>query len=107
MVNQLQSAQHKMQLAYILRQAPYWEDIFKEIGQAIPSNSYLTSLTMEDNTLNLKGIITQGHEAAETTVARFMLQLKQGLLKNVGLITIKKSTKDPTVSEFEIKCQPD
>lgn len=104
---QMEVLRAKMLTDKFLLNKPYWEDVLKEISNTIPGNIYLSNLSMENDLVNLKGIITQSGQAAEGALSNFMLTLEKGILKNVSLVTMRKRDKDSTASEFEIRCEVD
>jgi len=107
LVPKLQDVQKKMLASQILKGRPYWEDVLKEISNVIPSNIYLTHLSMEDDIVNLKGVLSEGGQTAESSLSDFMLTLEKGIFKNVRLITIQQLGDDALRSNFEIECRID
>lgn len=88
----------------VLADEPYWEDIFKELSNVIPNNIYLTCFNIDNNCINLKGIVTA--EDGEEVLSGFILTLEKGIFKNVKLVKTK-DLKERTGSEFELKCLVD
>ena len=84
-----------------LAKEPYWDDVFKELSNIIPSDIYLTELSMENNVIRMHGIVNS--QEPEESLSNFILTLERGLFKNVKLITTKEIT-GKTANEFEITC---
>lgn len=102
---QMQKIEKRMLIEQVLKNHPFWEEVFKEISNVMPSNMHLTHLSMKENVLHLKGIIIQGGQTDEVTLPNFMLTLEQGLFKNVSLVTTKKIPGNLATSRFAIKCE--
>ncbi len=85
----------------LLAKEPYWDDVFKELSNIIPSDIYFTKLSMENNIIRMHGIISA--QEPEESLSNFILTSKRGLFKNVKLITTKEIT-GKTANEFEITC---
>jgi len=41
----------------ILANEPYWEDVLRDLSNLIPDNIYLTNFSMQNNLINIKGIV--------------------------------------------------
>ena len=102
---QLQLEQAKLQnsVNMILADEPYWEDVFKELSNIIPSDAYLTELSLENEVIKMKGIIVL--EEGEEILSDFIRALEKGIFKNVKYNT--KDIKEKAASEFEIECKVD
>lgn len=85
----------------LLADEPYWEEVFKELGNLIPPNVYLTSLESRDKKIYLKGGVTA--EDKESVLSGFILGLEQGIFKNVKLVHARE-TSDQSTSEFQLEC---
>jgi len=85
----------------LLAKEPYWDDVFKELSNIIPSDIYLTELSMENNVMRMRGIVNS--QEPEESLSNFILTLERGLFKNVKLITTREIT-GKTANEFEITC---
>ena len=83
---------------------PYWEDIFKELGNIIPDNIYLTELSMENKLIRMKGIVTSVEK--EELLSNFILALGKGIFSNVKLVT-SKELEEKTANKFELTCWVD
>ena len=88
----------------LLAKEPYWDDVFKELSNIIPSDIYLTELSMENNVMRMRGIVNS--QEPEESLSNFILTLERGLFKNVKLITTREIT-GKTANEFEITCWTD
>ena len=84
-----------------LAKEPYWGDVFIELSNIIPTDVYLTELSMENNVIRMHGIVSS--QEPEGSLSNFMLTLERGLFRNVKLITTKETT-GQTTNEFEITC---
>jgi len=86
----------------VLVDEPHWEDMFRELSNLIPNDMYLTGMSMQDNDITMRGIITG--EDGERDLSDFMLSLGKGIFNNVKLVRTKV-LKDRSGNEFEIKCR--
>lgn len=85
----------------LLAGEPYWDDVFKELSNIIPSDIYLMELSMENNMIRMRGIIRS--QEPEESLSNFILTLERGLFRNVKLINTKEVAGKPA-NEFEITC---
>ena len=88
----------------VLADEPYWDDIFKELSNIIPSTVYLDALEMQNQILTMKGTITSTDR--EGILSDFMRDLEQGLFKNVKLVTSREKS-DKSVTEFKLEAELD
>ncbi|MBU0759917.1 MAG: type IV pilus assembly protein PilM [Candidatus Omnitrophica bacterium] len=88
----------------ILRNEPYWEDVFRELSNIVPDDSYLTQFTMKDKTFKMRGVVISS--APEEILSGFILALEKGIFKDVRLISTKE-IRDTTGNEFELECRID
>lgn len=89
----------------LLVNEPYWEDIFKELGNLIPAYIYLTNFNMQNNVITMKGIVASSHDAMEL-VSDFTLVLEKGIFNNARLVGTKVLGENAG-TEFELKCWVD
>ena len=101
---QLKQAGGQSQAYKILADEPYWEDVFKELGNTIPADIYLTELSMKNKTIKIRGLIVS--EEKERLLSDFIRGLERGIFKKVTLVTTKEM-KEKTANEFELKCRVD
>ena len=87
----------------VLRDEPYWEDIFKEIGNVIPRDMYLVGLSAKKGAIKMKGIVES--EEGEEILSDFIFILEKGIFKNVKLVKTRDVLGNQT--SFEIKCRVD
>lgn len=87
-----------------LSDEPYWEEVFKELTNAIPDNTVLTSLVMKAPKMTIKAEIFA--ENRESILADFIRKLESGIFKNVKLVTSHEKP-DKSGSEFELECEFD
>jgi len=102
---QLEKLRADMVINDILKDEPYWEDVFKEISNVIPSRIYLTNMDMEEGVVRLEGDILQGDQDTQAVLSQFMLTLEEGIFQDVSLVTAQKREGPLNVSEFEITCR--
>lgn len=88
----------------VLRDEPYWEDLFRELSNIVPASIVLTELGFQDKIISIKGIITSTE--TERLLTNFILTLEKGIFKNVKLIQTKE-LKGKIASEFELTCRVD
>jgi type IV pilus assembly protein PilM len=98
---QLKQAEDQNLSNIILKDEPYWEDVFKELSNIIPSDIYLSELSMENKNIKMRGLAVS--KDSEESVSKFILALEKGIFKNVNLVTSKK-LEDKTGNEFELRC---
>ena len=85
----------------ILRDEPYWEDVFKELSNTIPGNIYLTGFIMKGKTIKMLGVAASSEP--EEILSGFMLGLEKGIFKSVRLI-VAKEIRGKLGNEFELEC---
>ncbi|MBU0649520.1 type IV pilus assembly protein PilM [Patescibacteria group bacterium] len=88
----------------ILVNEPYWEDVFKELSNIIPDNTYLTEFLMKDKTVKIRGVVTSSKP--EELLSGFILGMEKGIFNNVRLISTKE-IRDKFGNEFELDCRVD
>ncbi|UCD15792.1 MAG: pilus assembly protein PilM [Candidatus Omnitrophota bacterium] len=101
----LQFRQVKAQniISVLLSAEPYWEEVFKELSNIIPSNIRLTELTMREKILKIRGVVISSEP--EVSLSNFMLILEDSMFRNVNLITTRRMKKEEQTSEFELECE--
>ncbi len=94
----------KQQIAHLehLAKEPFWDDVFHKLSTTIPDDFYLTSLSLAQEELTLKGIILSDEK--EKHLYDFITNLENNIFSNVQLIQIK-NTPEKNQSEFELKCK--
>jgi len=85
----------------ILVSEPHWEDIYKELSNIIPSNIHLTDISMENNVITMRGIVSS--EDGVQLISDFMIKLEKGIFKNTKLVS-SIDLEDRPGNEFEIRC---
>lgn len=85
----------------VLKDEPYWEDIFKELGSLIPDEVIIENIKMSDNRLHIKGIISSAD--GQQILSGLIVTLENGLFSNAKLIESRNLPDRPGV-EFEITC---
>ena len=88
----------------ILIDEPQWEDVFTELSNLIPNNIYLTNVSMQNNTITVKGVVAS--EYGEDILSEFIITLEKGIFSNVKLITSKELPEKNGI-EFELRCWVD
>ena len=68
----------------------------------MPSNVFLSELTLKDGQLRVKGIVLQEGEDSKLTLTRFVVNLQDNISKDAHLISTKKTTDAGNKYEFEI-----
>lgn len=101
---QLKKAEVQHLANMVLVDEPHWEDIFKELSNIILDSIHFTHLSMDDNVIVIKGIVSS--KDGERHLSDFILTLGKGIFKNVKLVRTK-DLKDQVGSEFELKCWVD
>jgi type IV pilus assembly protein PilM len=85
----------------VLKNEPYWEDIFKELGSLIPDEVIIENIKMSDSRLHIKGIISSAD--GQRILSGLIITLENGLFSGVKLIESRNLPDRPGV-EFEITC---
>lgn len=98
---QIKQAQGRKIADMALINEPYWEDVFRELGSLIPTQIKIESLKLENNIIDMKGIVASAD--GQQMLGTFILSLEAGLFNNVKLIESKNLT-DGSGMEFELKC---
>ena len=98
---QLKNAEAQAIANKVLVNEPQWEDVFTELSNIIPPPIYLESLSMENDIINLKGIVSSSD--GEQILADFILTLEKGIFNNVKLVESKNLGEGKGV-EFTLKC---
>ena len=88
----------------ILRDEPYWEDVFKELSNIVPDSAYLTEFSMRDKVIRIRGVVSSGRP--EEILSSLMIDLESGLFNDVKLISTKE-IKDKLGNGFELECRVD
>jgi cell division ATPase FtsA len=99
---QVKESKEQLEINNIINKQPFWEDVFKELTNLSPDNLYLTAMTVDSDNLILQGRILSKEVRPEEILSQFMLNLENGIFKEVSLVSTKK--RDPFESlEFEVK----
>ena len=85
----------------VLKNEPYWEDVFKELGSLIPNDITMENIKMSNDSILMKGVVTS--QDGQQVLANFIITLEKGLFSDVKLIESKNLPDRPGI-EFEIKC---
>lgn len=88
----------------ILKDAPYCEDILKEISNVIPLDMYLQELRMQGRVCFIKGIISSSVSNPEAVLSHFIQNLERGIFKNAASVTIQERAGIKEF-EFQIECK--
>ncbi len=103
---QLRLAETQMLMNKVLADEPYWEDVFKEIGNIIPEDIHLTELSVKNKIITMKGVISSKEK--EVLLSNFILDLEKGIFHGVKLVRSEdKDIGKQSITEFEIKCWVD
>lgn len=100
----LEGAKKQMMAYSILAEEPYWEEVFKEIGNLAPHQIYLTEISHKNHRLSIKGLVASRQK--ETVLSEFILALESGIFKGAKLVTSREAG-DASKAEFEIECWMD
>jgi len=84
---------------------PHWEDALREISHVMEPKMYLTGMKMEDDVVNLKGVITQNDQTAQAVLSNFMIRMEDGIFKRVSLVSSKRQVQGEMLFEFEITAE--
>ncbi|MCQ9206418.1 MAG: pilus assembly protein PilM [Omnitrophica bacterium] len=88
----------------VLVDEPHWEDIFKELGHRVPKHIHLTGITMREDVINMKGVVSSSD--GEDILSDFILTLDEGIFKDVKLVKTRDLA-DKSGNEFELACWVD
>ena len=83
-----------------LAHEPYWEDVFKELSNVLPRETYLTDIRWHEGSLFLKGVVLSRDK--EALISQFIQALEKGIFRNVSLVRTQELPREPA-SEFELK----
>jgi len=84
---------------------PHWEDALREISNAMQPKMYLTKLSLNNDVIHFKGIITQRDQGAQGILSNFMITLENGIFKDVSLVASKRETEGKLSFEFQISAE--
>lgn len=98
---ELKKAEARRLAEMVLKNEPYWEDIFNELGSLIPGNINIDNIRMENQTIIMKG--TAASDDGQQALGDFIIALEKGLFNSVSLVE-SRNVPDGTGVEFEIKC---
>ena len=85
----------------VLKDEPYWEDIFKELGSLVPNDITIGSIKMSGQRIFIKG--TAASPDGQQILGDFITALERGLFNDVKLVE-SKNLVDRAGVEFEITC---
>lgn len=85
----------------VLKNEPYWEDVFRELGSLIPNEVTIENIRMSDNRLHIKGIVSSAD--GQQILSNFIITLEEGLFNDVKLVE-SKNLPDGSGVGFEITC---
>ncbi len=89
-------------LSDCLARQPYYEDVFKEVSNVIPSGIYLKELQLQKGIINLKGVVASTITNPEEVISIFARSLEAGLFQNVKFIAIQEAA---GVKEFKLQME--
>ncbi|MFA5144300.1 MAG: pilus assembly protein PilM [Candidatus Omnitrophota bacterium] len=101
---QLNRAQTAFLTGKILADEPQWEDVFVDLSNVIPDNIFMTSLSMKNDVITLRGIVNSQY--GEEAISDFILMLEKGIFNNVKLVNTKR-LEGNNETEFELNCWVD
>lgn len=102
LVPQTEAIRLMMMAGQIQSGHPHWEDALREISNIMQPKMYLTGLSMNNDAVNFKGVITLGDHRAQAILSNFMITLENGIFKDVSLVTSKRKMEGGMTFEFEI-----
>lgn len=85
----------------VLSEEPYWEDVFKEIGNCIPGEIYLTQMNAQGGILSLKGVIASSQDQPDA-FSGFIRKLEAGIFRNIKFSALREAAGQ---KEFEVQMQ--
>ncbi|MDO8749504.1 MAG: type IV pilus assembly protein PilM [Candidatus Omnitrophota bacterium] len=85
----------------VLSVEPYWEDVFKEIGNGIPDEIYLTQMSAQGGSVTLKGVIASGRDQQDA-FSGFIRKLEAGIFRNIKFSAAARAAGQ---KEFEVQMQ--
>lgn len=85
----------------VLKNEPYWEDMFRELGSLVPGEVTLEDMKMEDSRIEMRGIISSPD--GQQILSDFIVSLEKGLFNEVKLVE-SKNLSDRPGTEFHITC---
>ncbi|MDP3791435.1 MAG: type IV pilus assembly protein PilM [Candidatus Omnitrophota bacterium] len=88
----------------VLKNEPYWEDVFRELGSIIPGEAVIKHVRMQGDHLYMKGIIASSD--GQQMLSDFVIELEDGLFSDVKLVE-SRNLPDKSGIEFEIACWVD
>lgn len=100
----LEEAKERALRGELLKREPYWEDLFKELSQIFPEQSYLENLTVERGRVLLRGTIVSGKEDAEAVLSLLLAALEKGMFRNASLLETEKLA-EREGSSFQIEAE--
>lgn len=104
-MSQHAAAQTTLSAYELLRTQPPLEEIFKELGHAVPAHAYLTHLTWQEGKWALQGKVREVTRTADAVLNDFLRALSEGPFTEVRLIGSRQVEGSiPRESEFEVSC---
>lgn len=88
----------------LLRDEPYWDEVFRGFATATPPGVVLTRLRFQDKAFFLTGSVALGDRQAQ--VAHFIRNLEEGAFAHVRLVTARDGGPE-SGNQFEIRCGMD
>ena len=83
---------------------PYWEEVFKELSQAVPREIYLMGLTVQEGQVTLRGRVRELGRPTDQILADFQRTLGEGLFTQLRLNSTRQLEDPLKEAEFEIVC---
>ncbi|MDD4909645.1 MAG: type IV pilus assembly protein PilM [Candidatus Omnitrophica bacterium] len=101
LTSQFKEAEAQIAINKMLFNEPYWEDVFKELSNIMPSDIYLRECNMRDKVIGIRG--TAVSKEPERSISGFILALEKGIFSSVKLVASRKA-QEGSSNEFELKC---
>jgi len=97
----LKRAEAEFLASRILVSEPYWEDVFIEISNILPSGTLLTQMDYREGAVHFKGVVYSPE--GEEILSKLITDLERGIFKDVSLVHIK-DLPSREGNRFELKC---
>lgn len=83
---------------------PYWEDVFRELTNLLPSNFDLETIQYLNGTFVITGTYSEDG-GGEENLSGFLASLGKGVFKSGKLVSTKETAKGSGVFKFQISCK--
>ncbi len=84
--------------------APYWEDVFRELSNVLPSGFHLETAAYQNGSLTMTGTYSQ-EKGGKENLTQFLASLSKGIFKEGKLISAREVAKGSGTFRFEISCR--